>query len=57
MITPSSEIKKYPIMSSEVSEIPEVYGCSKHSRRFAGLEACFLLVTVVFRQIRTKAPP
>ena len=23
-------------------------GCSKHSRRFAGLEACFLLVTVVF---------
>ena len=23
-------------------------GCSKHSGRFAGLEACFLLVTVVF---------
>ena len=23
-------------------------GCSKHSRRFAGLEACFLLVIVGF---------
>ena len=23
-------------------------GCSKHSRRFAGLEACFFLVTVGF---------
>ena len=25
-----------------------ILGCSKHSRRFAGLEACFLLVTVRF---------
>ena len=34
--------------NGDVGIFPVYYSCSKHSRRFAGLEACFLLVAIGF---------